>query len=257
MCMLTFLEPGASPDVDALHNGAERNPDGHGFAIVSGNTLLVERGMNPDQMITMFAAMREQHPYGPALFHSRYGTHGTLDVANCHPFRLGPDGRTVLAHNGILSTDVHPVGNDIRSDTRIAAEDFLPTEPFGSFGTRRNRDRLAAWLGPHNKIVILTVNPRYRRHSYLINEEAGLWEDGIWYSNYDYLAYEEDDHATYPAGWQGAGNRYDFQQGMCFCPVCGTEHDPVLWYCGECGACPECGRPHIYCPCWGVAMTRS
>lgn len=254
MCMLTFFPAGAMPDVDALTNGAYVNDDGHGFAIVSGGEVLVEHGMSADDTIAEFARLRHLHPRGPALFHSRLCTHGAVGLPNCHPFRLGHDGRTVLAHNGILPSEVQPRAGDTRSDTRIAAEDFLPDEPFGSFGSQRGRERMAKWLGHYNKVVILTVNPRYRDNSYVINEEAGVWHDGTWYSNRDYLAHHSAATAASGAWWGDEGQYAHDESAGSTCVWCETVNDTRYWYCGECGACPDCGDVVDYCPCWGTAI---
>jgi predicted glutamine amidotransferase len=156
MCLLTFIPGGVQPELDALSCGADVNPDGHGWAIVAGQRLLVGHGMNPAETIASFAEARGRHPDGPALFHSRYATAGRVNVDNCHPFAVGGDPRTVLAHNGVLPASVQPSRGERRSDTRIAAEDFLPR--FGSLRSRAARLRFEKWMTLRNKIVILTVD---------------------------------------------------------------------------------------------------
>ncbi|WP_245660937.1 class II glutamine amidotransferase [Nocardia kruczakiae] len=141
--------------------------------------------MNPDTVIGTFARTRADHPHGPALFHSRYATRGAIDLSNCHPFHLGGDARTVLAHNGTLPKRVHPRAYDRRSDTRIAAEDYLPTQPFGPIDTVAGARGLLGWLGT-SKLVILTVDPAYAHTAYVFGERAGQWVGGIWYSNRSY-----------------------------------------------------------------------
>lgn len=186
MCILTFLKPGFSPDLDALRGGAIANPHGHGYAIITGDTITVGRGMDPEAVITEFASVRTQYPEGPALFHSRLATHGVRSVENCHPFVVGGDVRTVLAHNGILPDVVHPSPGDPRSDTRIAAEDLLPRRPFGSLDSWAGRERLERWLDT-DKMVLLTVDPTYKHAAYIFNERRGHWDQGSWYSNNSYL----------------------------------------------------------------------
>ncbi len=156
MCLLTFVPADVMPDTTALLNGATVNDDGHGFAIVADGQLIVRRGMDAEAMVETFATLRRTHPHGPALFHSRLRTFGKRTVDNCHPFPIGGDERTVVAHNGNLPAVVQPAKGDPRSDTRIAAEEFLPA--LGSLRVRRNRLRLERWMTRHNKMVILTVN---------------------------------------------------------------------------------------------------
>jgi glutamine amidotransferase len=241
--MLTYFPPGVQPDLDALANGADFNDDGHGFAIVTPGRLVVRHGMDSHRLIERFGEFRAQNPDGPALFHSRFATHGTRGRANCHPFRVGHDPRTVLAHNGILPRRVRPKGNDRRSDTRIAAEDFLPIRSYHAWDDPQAQRDLARWLGTGNKFVVLTVDPRYRQHAYLINEQAGMWEHDIWYSNSDYLGYtgpgiDLATNGTVPGSY-------------CDCPVCLTTGVVDGYgYCLLCGACADCAEPGEYCVCY-------
>jgi hypothetical protein len=247
MCLVTFLPAGVLPDTGALSNGAELNDDGHGFAIVTGDQILLRHGMTAAPMIEAFDAARRDHPDGPALFHSRFSTHGNQrDLANCHPFALGGDERTVLAHNGILPTVVQPSKGDPRSDTRIAAETFLPA--FGSLRLRRTRLRVQRWITPANKIVILTVDRRFRDRAYVLNEQAGIWDGGIWYSNDGYLPYlphrlrADATLWAWPSGAtpDGALDR---------CNVCRAVIDVADEACPYCGGCPVCSEWPDDCAC--------
>ncbi|MGH3988803.1 MAG: hypothetical protein ACRDTZ_16060, partial [Pseudonocardiaceae bacterium] len=68
MCLLTFFPSDVDPDCQALYNGTDRNGDGHGFAIVSGDRLITRRGMSAVDMIDTFTKLRRKHRSGPALF---------------------------------------------------------------------------------------------------------------------------------------------------------------------------------------------
>ncbi|MEV0299122.1 hypothetical protein [Nocardia sp. NPDC050710] len=237
MCMLTFLKPAAAPDIPALRNGALCNPHGHGYALITGTTITTGHSLDAETALGEFAALRHEYPDGPALFHSRFATHGRRTLDNCHPFFVAGDERTVLAHNGILPPNVHPAPGDERSDTRIAAEDFLPTTPFGSLDSWSGRERLERWLGS-DKIVLLTLDPAYRQRAYLFNEHRGHWDDkaGIWYSNHDYL-----DHRFGYAYYDG-----DFD----YCDYCGEQDvDRVGPHCTTCGFCADCERHFPHCDC--------
>ncbi|MGO4612963.1 hypothetical protein AB4305_03295 [Nocardia sp. 2YAB30] len=232
MCILTFVKPGISPDLDALRNGALANPHGHGYALLTDDRLTVGRGMDAAAVITEFAQVRERYPDAPALFHSRLATHGLRAIENCHPFAVGGDERTVLAHNGILPDNVHPCPGDLRSDTRIAAEDYLPTSPFGSLDSWAGRERLERWLGS-DKMVLLTVDPAYKHPAYIFNERHGHWDNGIWYSNRSYL----------PDSW--AAEAY-----WAYCVSCGEFDDASLGpHCTSCGFCADCLQPFPKCEC--------
>lgn len=190
MCMLTSFGPGVVTDGEGIFNGALSNDDGHGWAIVVGRGnsrhIQVGHGMRADNVVDDFLAARAKNPNGPALFHSRWATHGEIGEPNCHPFLVGGDPRIVLAHNGILPAKAHPLKGDDRSDTRKFAESILPK--WGSLDSRSNRKRIEKWLG-HNKVLVLSVHPNSKHESYLFGEHLGNVDktEGVWYSNHDWL----------------------------------------------------------------------
>lgn len=234
MCILTFVKPGISPNLDALRGGALANPHGHGYAIITNNTITVGHGLDVEAVITEFATLRDQYPDGAALFHSRLATHGPRTVDNCHPFLVGGDERTVLAHNGILPEIVHPAPGDPRSDTRIAAEEFLPRRPFGSLDSWAGRQQLERWLGT-DKMVLLTVDPAYKHTAYIFNEHRGHWDQDSWYSNHTYLPAVSASDATDYWG---------------YCGECGEfNDDPIGPHCIACGFCADCLRVFPQCEC--------
>lgn len=184
MCLLTYFPRGAMPDIDALTIGAINNADGHGYAIVdeAGGKIIVRKSMDADMLIEEFESLRTQYPDGAALFHSRIGTGGLVNKANCHPFKVGSDPRVYVAHNGIMPKEVQPIGADPRSDTRIFAETHLP---YRNLNSGKSRRKLGKWLGT-DKIVVLSVHPDHNFQAIIINEDNGHWHDGIWYSNGSY-----------------------------------------------------------------------
>lgn len=244
MCLLTYFAPEAQPDTNALWNGSITNNDGHGFAIVSHGQLIVRHGMDAASTIDLFETTRRRHPTGPALFHSRFGTGGSYTRYNCHPFRFGGDRRTVVGHNGILPTTVQPGKKDKRCDTRIAAEEVLP-KGFGHLSNPVNRDRVAAWIGKSNKLVILTVNPDYDQSAYIINENMGTWVDGAWYSNSAYK-----DRTYY--NWAPSSTDGSPENPKTSCTFCGGTDIGKYAECKSCGLCVEClhGWDRCDCPWW-------
>jgi glutamine amidotransferase len=238
------------PDDECLHNGAIFNDDGHGYAIVDvlGNRIIVDRGMDARDMIKSFVDIRSRFPDGPALFHSRLATNGLINLLNTHPFPVGGDSRTVLAHNGIMP--LQPSKTDPRSDTRIVAESHIP-RAFGTLRRRRARLAFERWMGPWNKVVILTVDPRFRDNAFILHEKEGIWHEGAWYSNDMYQ------------GWSPSKYRYAWDDGDLL--VVGTRalDEPATrcWYCREpadyslgecraCGYCFDCGSLPATCVCY-------
>lgn len=239
--MLTYLPAGVMPDLSALRNGTVNNDDGHGFAIVANDRLIVRKSMFAEELINAFDRLRTKHPDGPALFHSRLGTGGQYSRYNCHPFYLGDDRQTVIAHNGIFGQVKVPLTED-RCDTRIAAEDIIPRH-FNAALTAIDRAALTAWAGKWNKLVILTVNPAYEDNAFLINEAGGAWDNDVWYSNWDYLP-----HRSHVSGYTDLGK----------CAYCGNDEVDAVWgVCLYCDRCADCGMDwQSDCQCWTPSERR-
>jgi len=246
MCLLSYYEAGIIPDTERLCNGAQANADGHGYAIATrAGRLITGHGMSSARVIAEFAELRKQHHDGPALFHSRFSTGGRLDEGNCHPYQVGRDRKTVLAHNGVL---FHVKPGESRSDTRIFAERIMPGQ-YVSLDRPRTRARLEGYLGKFNKIAVITVNPRYRHQGYLFNEKAGVrLPDGEWHSNHDFkpftYTYGHYPVTTVVGGKAVAPPRYRRSERL-DCDSCeGFESvDEVTLICSLCLSCWDCGMP--------------
>lgn len=188
MCMLTYIPEGvpASEDlIEELYNGCTRNQDGFGWAIVSNDkkSIITFRSMDAIAALEAFQESRETN-YGHALFHSRWGTHGEESLFNCHPFKVAKDPMTVMGHNGVLPVSTWPSKDDRRSDTHIFATNHLKSWGM-ALDSKRFTDHVAKFIGGSNKLVFLTVNPRYQANVYIFGENHGTWSvaTGVWHSN--------------------------------------------------------------------------
>lgn len=255
MCLLTVFPPHSVIDRERLINGTTRNADGHGFALVKNNEIHWGHAMSGTAAVDGFIDARAEHNGTWALFHSRLTTHGTTTVDNCHPFIVGGDARTVLAHNGILPEVAQPVLKDPRSDTRVLAEDLIPGYAFGALHKRRAQRRLRQWLtseGYPNKVAILTVDPRFRQQCIILNEEAGEWVDGVWYSNSSYLPRRSFTSSYWGTGWGTGGGGTGWAKGrasaLASCLHCpnGVVSE-FTGLCLYCRACQECGFRNCVC----------
>lgn len=260
MCILSYIPAGVSADTDDLMNGGLANPDGHGWAIAAGSRMIVGKSLDLIEALETFEKAHKNNPGSPALFHSRWATHGSVSVDNVHPFVMGGSrGRTVVAHNGILPRSAHPAKGDDRSDTRLFADDILSTR-YRRLDRTRARQAMADWIGSYNKLVILTVdNPRYQRNAYLINSSAGIWDvSGVWHSNGDYLG---------RTSWTGTlGNSTSAWTGTAkkaakaltakpaeLCYICEMGSIGKDGFCITCGACEDCLEDRRDCQCWNRA----
>lgn len=255
MCMLCVIPPNVIPSREKLENSALNNPHGFGFAIVipSENRIHSERTMNADTSINRFLEMRAKYPEGYAMWHARLATHGSMTVDNCHPFKVGGDDRTYLAHNGILPI-VEPQG-DLRSDTRIFAEDLLPA--IGGITALDNDQvfNLMEDFTSGSKVCILTVDPDAKHQCYLIHENKGKVDaSGVWWSNDScYLS-------SYTTSWRSTKPltslfSKDDEDLYAECQVCDLVllEEPekgVPDYCPTCGCCWDCAVYMTDCLCY-------
>ena len=251
MCMLCVVPPNVIPSREKLENSALNNPHGFGFAIVipSEKRIHAERTMNADTSINRFLQMRALHPEGYAMWHARFATHGSTTVDNCHPFRVGGDRKTYLAHNGILPI-IEPNG-DTRSDTRIFAEDLLPA--IGGVASLDNPQvqNLIEDFTSGSKVCVLTVHPDAKFQCYLFHEEKG-WRDesNVWWSN-DTCHITTSSYKSYDNKWYSS-SPLDFiskNEGIYYeCQVCELAIDEEELfesglgndYCPQCGSCYQC-----------------
>ena len=258
MCMLCVIPPNVIPSREKLENSALNNPHGFGFAIVvpSENRIHSERTMNADTSINRFLEMRAKYPEGYAMWHARLATHGSTTVDNCHPFKVGHDERTYLAHNGILPI-VEPQG-DLRSDTRIFAEDLLPA--IGGVSALDNDQvfNLMEDFTSGSKVCILTVDPVAKHQCYLIHENKGKVDtSGVWWSNDS--CYLPTYTYSYSNSWRSVQSLDFLSEDADFwaeCHVCETilldePKDPVAKdFCPTCGSCWGCNVYKTDCLCY-------
>lgn len=258
MCMLCVIPPNTFPSRTKLENSALNNPHGFGYgiAIPSEHRILTFRSMNPDECINKFFEDRAKYPEHYAIWHARFATHGSNTLDNCHPFKVGTDSQTYLAHNGILPV-IENLKDD-RSDTRIFAEDLLP-----AIGGARALDNPQVWnmledFTTGSKVAVLTVNPKARHQLYLLHEEKGYFdEDGtnVWWSNTSCHLYS---YGNYASGVTAATSHLEDEEEIWLeCGVCDgvMEYWVALtnnaqYFCSRCGSCYDCSMTISDCLCY-------
>lgn len=254
MCLLCYYPPQAETDLNALENSCLNNPDGFGWSALDtkSNEIKTFHSMNPDEAVTTFEAERKRNPETYALFHARLATAGTVTTDNCHPFRIGGGVNAVLGHNGHLPVEIRK--GDQRSDTRVFAEDLFP-QRFQALDSRKRFKKLEKWARG-NKLVILNADSRLQKPVYLVNEAAGLWDSGVWYSNTSYSF-------DYSRGFYGLGNywstdslatEWGVEEYDLTCPDCQAfpNWDLVEQFgtCDQCGFCFDCYEADGACLCY-------
>lgn len=281
MCLLVVCKPNAIPKREELTEGACSNPHGYGFAMVIDGKIFRYRTMSARKAVSKFIHMRQQYPDGYAIWHARYATHGVKNQDNCHPFQVGDDADTVLAHNGVLDTFIGQ--GDTRSDTRVFAEDTLPKLGGVSALDDDNLYRLVEGWATGSKIAVLTVNPNAEFQLYLINEKLGHWDDnGVWWSNSSYkrstYTYKQSSYYSPPtpaiAAPTSKGDDYEAEQAyynelldigdrdevlIDMCPTCEAliDIDRSAEYCQYCDSCMSCYANWSDCMCYTPASART
>ena len=180
MCLLIATTGKARPSKKALRRAAQQNPDGYGFAVIGDGRIYTYRSMNAEDTIKRYFEVRDEFPVGDSIFHLRITTHGATNIDNCHPFRVNDD--VVMGHNGMLP--IKEEGG--RSDTRIFAEDWLPEfDLVDLLDTDGGIQELEKFAGS-SKLAFLNTSSVLRRSLYIVNEDLGHWNEGVWYSNNSY-----------------------------------------------------------------------
>ena len=197
MCILIHHTADTSFSDEVLRDFYSHNPDGFGLMFGDGKKIHVTKSLGSvDETIALYRDIAEGRE---CILHYRMKTHGNIDTANCHPYRVTDE--LWLAHNGILSA-----GNPIRkemSDTwhmieyiiRPIAEsnmDMLFTADFQEY--------LGELIGSSNKFALCHADGRIA----VINRDAGVEHFGAWLSNT--YAWSASKHGFYH---KGVSNRYN------------------------------------------------
>lgn len=279
MCLLVVCKPNAIPKYEELTEGACANPHGYGFAMIIDGKIFRYRTMSARKAVSKFIHMRQQNPQGYAIWHARYATHGVRNEDNCHPFQVGDDTDTVLAHNGVLDTFI--AKGDKRSDTRVFAEDTLPKLGGVLALEDENIYRMIEGWATGSKIAVLTTNPNAQYQMYLINEKLGHWDDnGVWWSNSSYKRSIVTKHSYYKAEPKPIASirnddqfvteqlyynellhtgEYDDELIIDQCPSCEAliDIDQSAEYCQYCDTCMSCLSTWQDCMCYTPHSARS
>jgi glutamine amidotransferase len=155
------------------------NPDGGGIAYPHGKRVVVVKAMTFEEWWREYRLIIHRHPKVDVLLHLRIATHGGVDLDNVHPFYVGDNEQTVVAHNGVIY-DCVPAHWESRSDTRVFVEDALPRLPAAWIDDEYLSAMVAGWVSP-SRLMFLTVDPAHSGTVY----RFGRWESyrGLWLSN--------------------------------------------------------------------------
>lgn len=178
MCIALCSPEGVVVPKQHLEESFKRNPDGAGFAYAENESLHIKKGfMNFDSFYEAY----QPHEEKAAAIHFRIKTHGSVDQENTHPFQVGKN--LAVIHNGIIDS-VDCSQDKTKSDTYWFNQKILV--PIYKRDSRfvfkeHFKELIKEYIG-WSKLVFLNN----KGHHTIINEDKGVWDDGVWYSNTSY-----------------------------------------------------------------------
>lgn len=212
------------PSLEILKQCWDANPDGAGFALLTGGERAIEihKGyMTWKQFVAAYEKYRLAEFSGDLLLHFRIATHGGVSPGNTHPFSLTKDVKLLK----------HP---NVRTNYALVHNGMLPIEPEGDISDTMEfcrrlaplyRDipavfNLIQGMAGNNKIAVMT---REKVHLF------GAWEirDGVYFSN---LLWNWSDFYQ--------PTRKELRQlKKGYCPYCNSAviSEDDMFYCPKCG----------------------
>jgi len=178
MCIAICKPQGVTIPEKHLIESFNHNNDGAGFAYAENDELHIKKGF---MTFDSFMEAYEPHQDKAAIVHFRITTHGETDQDNTHPFQVGKN--LAFIHNGVISR-VNRDEDKAKSDTFWFNQKLLV--PIYKKDSRfifkdHFKELIQEYIGG-SKLVFLNN----KGHHKIVNEKAGHWKDGVWYSNHSY-----------------------------------------------------------------------
>ncbi len=240
MCIIVFKPQKTPVDIDTLRICFENNPDGAGYMFPCEGKLLIKKGFFTfDDLRSAWGNFLRVHGDKlPVVFHFRIATAGRIDKTNCHPHRIARD--LGFVHNGILSCVKVPKHSKL-SDTIIYRDRYLGNLAGKSLHNANLFESISDHIGPGNKFAFMNA----RGEVIICNEDQGLWEDGLWFSN---------------TSFRDRSLPFSFFSADVMCEYCGkaleTSEELVEGVCQECLAYLE--ADYVECGgCHNILLTNS
>ena len=183
MCVIIAQPKEAYLSREVAEAAWKRNPDGGSFSYIDPETerVVVFKYMNFREFWGHFERTRSQNRDRDFLIHMRIATHGSVCLANVHPFVV--DEHTVMAHNGMIHSmpNTDPEGRD-RTDSQMFVDYVLKDLPEDWLDNRYLKNMVEDHIG-WSRLAFLTTNPKLKYPFYILNEDKGETFRGMWFSN--------------------------------------------------------------------------
>lgn len=181
MCLAIYKSPNSTISQEHLSNGWQSNPGGAGFAFVKKGKVEVNKGfMKLQDFLAAYNEAVKKNKKSPFLVHFRIPSMGHRLADNTHPFVFK---HGALIHNGTITGTgaIHGTGE---SDTCKFAKRYGDLLTFEHVNAHKKEINAAL---SYNKIVILYNDGRHQ----ILNEDDGVWLNGVWFSNKFFLSPQE------------------------------------------------------------------
>jgi hypothetical protein len=202
MCIAILNVAGSELSCTTLKNCWNNNSNGAGILYPNG-----EFGMGVykelksfDRFYSKYSKLRKKFKDKNLVLHFRISTHGKIDIENCHPFLVNSE--LGFVHNGIINAA--PNSNEY-SDTNMFNRHILQRLPKGFLNEPGIISLIEQYIGYGSKLLFLNSKGEYK----IINEKAGHWKDGNWYSNETYNACNYYDYGGVRTYFTGKGKHYN------------------------------------------------
>lgn len=176
MCIAIYIPANKQISRKTIYTCWKANSDGAGFMYSKDNNLVVEKNLfSPRAFYQKYKIAADRNPGSNFVMHFRWATHGEININNCHPILLS-NKSIGFVHNGIL----RDLPDDpVKSDSVIFRDTILEKLPRRFMSNKLLIVLLEKYIGNYNKIILMNKTGSV----VILNEEAGLWHDGCWYSN--------------------------------------------------------------------------
>lgn len=222
MCIIVAIPANKDVSKATLKRCWDNNPHGGGFMYSDNGKVVTYKEM--DSFKNYWKELCKARLYfrkSGFVCHFRISTHGKINEENCHPFLVN---RALgFAHNGIIYSA--PKSNDY-SDTYMFNEVILKKLPSGFLSNQPILSLIRSYIGSGSKLAFLNGSGIIS----IVNEKAGVWDNGVWYSN---TGYKKVDYFDY--GGTKVSNISDVKQKTLFedCSI------PTKTYRAVCDYCPS------------------
>lgn len=179
MCIAIFKPKNKKIHKEVLKECFRMNRDGAGFSFHDPDgpfPVVLKKGyFTFDDFWEAYQKFSKEQEL-TCIIHFRVATHKNVDGRNCHPWRVSSD--LTFIHNGTIQGMTK---DDSLSDTGnfCAMLDSLMQESPTYYKTPEFKWLISNAIGSNNKLIFLD---KYGDHI-IINESAGVWKDGCWFSN--------------------------------------------------------------------------